>query len=137
MQIHGEPRRPHPVNGPGGITGNGVLEAYQIVDACRDCAFETHDKIKMERRDCEALLAQQNAVVYHAQIKDLDFRPYPQFKHILCQGVDQIGAVFIDQGEAIDRSCLEIDIQYAVNVKTDVDGSDPIEAEGLEDLRFG
>ncbi len=82
-------------------------------------------------------MAQQNAVVYHAQIKDLHFRLYPQFKHTLCQGVDQIGAVFIDRGGEIDRSCSEIDIQYAVNVKTDVDGSDPIETEGLEDLRLG
>ena len=37
----------------------------------------------------------------------------------------------------IDHVCLEIDIQYAVNVKTDVDGSDPIETERLEDLRLG
>ena len=36
----------------------------------------------------------------------------------------------------IDPFCLEIDIQYAVNVKADVDGSDPIETEGLEDLRL-
>jgi hypothetical protein len=37
----------------------------------------------------------------------------------------------------IDHVCLGIDIQYAVNVKTDVDGSDPIETERLEDLRLG
>jgi len=106
--------------------------------ACKNLLWQPGDRSPISHYvRCRISLAQQNAVVYHAQIKDLDFRIYPQFKHILCQGVDQIGAVFIDRGEEIDRSCLEIYIQYAVNVKADVDGSDPIETEGLEDLRLG
>ena len=69
---------------------------YMIVEMCVMCRTDTYTL---------------------PQIKDLHFRLYPQFKHIL--------------------SCSEIDIQYAVNVKADVDGSDPVKTEGLEDLRLG